>query len=435
MRDAEVRAALIEQVRQRAAEEGGRLVEEAMRRLEHSPEQWSRVEGRIRQGMHDLGRSILEVAVKVLGNGYQGSRRVCACGGTLKYMSDRERDVVSLMGLFRLKRAYYWCAACGASDAPLDRRLGMERSDFSPSVRQMIGRVGAEVPFCRGRLLMGELAGLWVSQRQHQQISERIGAGLMPDASGKPVSALRQEAPERIEDLYLSADGTTAHTFEGWREVKIGAVFLARPAPDGLPQRAATRYFGDVIEAEAFGWRWYHLASAMGLDRARRVIVLGDGAAWIWNLVQTHFPGAIEIVDWYHAAERVWTVAHACFGEATPEAARWAKAGEKLLRQSRVETLLVRLSRLRPRHAKARQILRDAQGYFRNNAHRMRYRHFRRQGLFIGSGVVEAGCKHIVGFRLKQSGMRWSLDGLRSILHLRLALLNGDWPTASSVAA
>jgi len=435
MLDAERKGALIEQMRREAAEEAQRLLEEAFERLEPDAQRWSDLEAEIRRRMHALGGSLLEKALQTAGNGYQGSRRPCLCGGTLKYMGDRERDVVSLMGDFRLKRAYYWCAGCGAGQAPLDRQLRIEQSDFSPSVRQMIGRVGAQVPFGRGRELMGELAGLWISQRQHQQISERIGARLMAEASWRPVSPSPPERRQKAEDLYLSADGTTVHTFEGWREVKMGAVFLARPGPDGLPQRTATRYFADVIQAEVFGWRWYHLAERMGLDRARRVIVLGDGAAWIWNLVQMHFPGAIEIVDWYHAAERLWTVAQACFGQATPEAARWAKAGEKLLRQSRVETLLVRLSRLRPRHKQARQILHDAQGYFRNNAHRMRYRRFRRQGLFIASGVVEAGCKHIVGFRLKQSGMRWSLDGLRSILHLRLALLNGDWPTPSSLAA
>jgi hypothetical protein len=339
------------------------------------------------------------------------------------------------MGAFRLKRAYYWCPGCGASDAPLDRRLGIKQSDFSPGVRQMIGRVGAEVPFGRGRLLMGELAGLWVSQSQHQQISERIGAGLMPDSSGRPAFASLHAPSKEIEDLYLSADGTTALTVEGWREVKIGAVFAAHPGPDRLPQRTATRYLGDVIEAETFGWRWYHTARAMGLDRARRVVVLGDGAAWIWALAEMHFPGAIEIVDWYHASERLWIVAYAAFGEATPEARRWAKSCETLLRAGRVEQVLRRIAQMHPRSVEAQKILREAQGYFRNNAARMRYRRFCRQGLFIGSGVVEAGCKHIVGFRLKQSGMRWSLDGMRSILHLRLALLNGDWPTASSAAA
>jgi hypothetical protein len=152
-------------------------------------------------------------------------------------------------------------------------------------------------------------------------------------------------------------------------------------------------------------------------------------------LAELHFPGAIQVVDWYHASERLWIAAHAAWGEGKPKARAWGKVSERLLRAGRVEDVLRRIARLRPTSAEAQEILRGAQGYFRNNAPRMRYQRFRRQGLFIGSGVVEAGCKHIVGFRLKQSGMRWSLPGLRSILQLRLAVLNGDWPLPVAKAA
>ena len=420
---------VIEQVRREAAEEAERFLREAHERMRAAPEAWTELEKRLRERMLALGGSILEAAAGLAGNGYEGSRRLCECGGTQKYMNDRERDVVGLLGRFRLKRAYYWCPKCRKGHAPLDHRLGIAGSDFTSAVREMIGRVGAEVPFDRGRTLMGELSGVWVSKRKHEEIAEAIGAGFSLE---KPA---RSWAGRTVEDLYLSCDGTTAPTLEGWREVKIGAVFHAKPDAHGCPQRGPTRYFGDVIEAETFGWRWYRWASAMGLERAKRVVILGDGAAWIWALAEFHFPGAIQIVDWYHASERLWIVAHAAFGEGKPKARAWGKVSERLLRAGRVEDVLGRLARLRPTSVEAQEILREAQGYFRNNAARMRYQRFRRQGLFIGSGVVEAGCKHIVGFRLKQSGMRWSLAGLRSILQLRLAVLNGDWPLPVAKAA
>jgi len=422
--------AVIETLRRKAADEVASFVREAVQGMEISPEGLAKMEKGLRERMQGLGASILGAVMGLAGNGYTGSRQVCECGGQRKYVSDRERDVVSLLGKFRLKRAYYWCAQCGKGEAPLDKQLGIVSSEFTPTVRELVGRLGAQTPFEQGRDLMGQLAGIWISKRKHEQISEGIGAQFDPDA---PAAVdLVRAAPQGVEDLYLMADGTTAPTLEGWREVKIGAVFHARAGKDGLPQRSATRYFGDVIEAETFGWRWYRQAGAMGLDKARRVVVLGDGAAWIWGLAEMHFPGAIQIVDWYHATERLWNVAHAAFGQDNPKARAWGQAGEQLLSEGKVELLLRRISRLPPGSAESKNICREAQGYFSNNANRMRYGRYRRQGLFIGSGIVEAGCKHIVGARFKQSGMRWSLSGLRSILQLRLALRNADWPHAQA---
>ena len=223
---------------------------------------------------------------------------------------------------------------------------------------------------------------------------------------------------------------------EGPKEpIKIGAIFEARPDAHNRPERLRTHYLGDVMKAEDFGWELYHAAEGMGLRQAKRAIVLGDGAAWIWNIAEFHFPDAIQIVDWYHATERLWTVANAYFGEGVDEARDWVNKCEKLLLASRVEAVITALERLGKGKRKARKIIHEAIGYYRNNAERMRYRRYVRRGLFIGSGVIEAGCKHIVGQRLKQSGMRWALDGLRSILHLRLAVLNRHWPQHNRIAA
>ncbi|MDD5351449.1 MAG: ISKra4 family transposase [Chthoniobacteraceae bacterium] len=432
MTSSEALEAAVREARRRAADEAERMLREGAKALRGSPERLGEVEKGLRNEALKAGGSILGQAMALAGNGYEGSRRACACGKTQKYMNDREREVVTLLGVVRLKRSYYWCAACHRAEAPLDVRLQIEGTPFTPGVREMIGRVDAEVAFERGRELMGALANVWVSKRTHEQVAEGIGAEFLPER--RPEKRALPANRRAVDQLYLSADGTTAPTLDGWREVKIGAIFEGHRGRDGEPRRDATRYFGDVTDSEAFGERWYQVARSMGLEDAHRVIVLGDGAAWIWNLAELHFPGAIQIVDWFHATERLWIVACACFGEGTPEARAWEKAAEDLLAGGRVERVLRRMARLRPRRAEAKELLREAQGYFRNNAARMRYDRFRRLGLFIGSGVVEAGCKHIVGARLKQSGMRWSHEGLRSILHLRLAVLNGDWPQQRDAA-
>lgn len=428
-------AEAIERVRAIAADEAEKLLREATTTLRRSPGALARLEKAIREGVHVMGASILAEAVALGGNGYEGASIRCACGGRRKYMNDRERSVVSLLGTFRFKRAYYWCAECSESGAPLDDALGVAHTEFSPAVRHAVSLMGAEVPFGRGAMLMEELTGIRVSKRKHREISEAAGAALGPPKIPPRAESVGGRA---VEDLYISTDGTMAPTLEAWREVKIGAIFEARPDAHNRPERLRTHYIGDVMKAEDFGWQMYRAADRMGMKQAKRTIVLGDGAAWIWNMADFHFPDAVQIVDWYHATERLWTVANAGFTEGSDEARDWVARCEKLLAASRVEAVIEKLGVLRKRNArqkKVRETLDEAIGYYRNNAERMRYRRYVKRGLFIGSGVVEAGCKHIVGQRLKQSGMRWALDGLRSILFLRLAVLNGHGPCWSRAAA
>ena len=420
---------LARQVREAVVQEADTVLREAIRRIEKEPAAWEEAEKAVRDGVHRMGATLLEAALKTLGNGYHKSVRPCPCGGGLRYVSDRERRVVSLLGEVRLRRAYYRCPKCGRGRLPLDETLGIARTDFSPGLQQAVARLGAHHPFAQGRALLGELTGLWISPRSHRQVSERLGQAA-PSLEGP---SLPQEAP--VQDLYLLADGAMAPTREGWREVKVGVAFTASVDADGKPRRRTTGYFADVLKAEEFGGRWYALAERLGRARARRLIVLGDGAAWIWNLADMHFPGALLIVDWYHALERLWTVAHAVWGKENPAADHWVQLARKPLRNGHIERLLALLGALPARSTPARNAVREAITYYTHNAQRMRYRHFRRHGHFIGSGVVEAGCKHVVGQRLKGSGMRWSLPGLHSILALRLAVLYGPWPLRAKVAA
>ena len=163
------------------------------------------------------------------------------------------------------------------------------------------------------------------------------------------------------------------------------------------------------------------------MRRARRVAVLGDGAPWIWNLAHFYFPEGIQIVDFYHAAERLSELAKAFWGETASPAKRWLGSARSLLHQGKTSALLRALKRLTSPRKDLRDLRRKAVAYFTENRHRMRYDRFRKMGLFIGSGVVEAGCKSVVAHRFKQSGMRWSEKGFLNLLHLRLCILNGDW--------
>lgn len=155
--------------------------------------------------------------------------------------------------------------------------------------------------------------------------------------------------------------------------------------------------------------------------------MLGDGAPCIWGIADEHFPGAIQIVDLYHAREHLADLGHIRDGLGSAASKDWVAARRKDLDAGDVNQVVVALGRLRLGREEVQEAVRKAMGYFQTNGDRMRYARFRRQGLFVGSGVVEAGCKTIVGHRLKQSGMRWTVRGANAIIALRCCQLSGRW--------
>ena len=258
-----------------------------------------------------------------------------------------------------------------------------------------------------------------------------------------------------IRRLYIELDGIFARMRRGsvpmeehelkrrgdiYREIKVGATFLAERGRErselaegvyiDIPQEGSMRYVARRTAKGGFGPLLYALAEARGLSRAQQVVVLGDGAVWIWKLVAEHFPDAVQIVDLYHAEEHVWEVAHAVYGSQSQQACIWAKQACTLLAQGKIEELVEAIGKLPtilPAEGESRSVPEKAADYFTSNAHRMRYPAFRAQGMHIGSGIAEAACKTVVETRAKRSGMRWTPEGLDAVLPLRAAKLNGTY--------
>jgi hypothetical protein len=219
-----------------------------------------------------------------------------------------------------------------------------------------------------------------------------------------------------------------------YREMKVGAVFLGERGTErselvpevwvDTPKADSLRYVARRTAKGGFGPLLYTLAVQCGLSRAQQVVVLGDGAPWIWKLVAEHFPGAVEIVDLYHAQQHVWEVAHAVFGPSSQEACLWAKEACTLLVHGQIEELVAAIGKL-PTISRApdesRSVPDKAVDYFTTNAQRMRYPAFRAQGMHVGSGIAEAACKKVVETRAKRAGMRWTPEGLDALLPLRTA--------------
>ena len=343
-------------------------------------------------------------------------------------MSYRPKVVLTSVGDVTVHRAYYHCRACRTGQLPYDRTSGLGTGQLSNRLASMTCLLAAQSSFEEVSRTLHELLGFRVDDNMLAAAAERAGAVVLArqDAAVEESLANRRPPPAEVqpERLYISMDGTTAPTLDGWREVKCGAVYWDDPL-----EGHQVRYVGRIENCQFTGRRLWHLACRYGLRQAKEVVVIGDGAPWIWNQAEQCFSRARQILDWYHASEHVWACAHGLYGEGTKKAKRWAKKMLDALYDYGGHALLKRLWRSRNSHKSPPAALDELIGYVTPNADRMDYPIYRAEGLSIGSGPIESACKRLVGGRLKGPGMRWSVRGADAILALRITWLNGQWRT------
>jgi len=373
----------------------------------------------------------------------------CSCGHTAHYQELRSKPVLTAVGKVEVSRPYYLCGHCHQGQFPADLELDIENTEFSPGVRRMHALVGQDAPFDHGREQIKVLAGLEVTTKSVERMAEAIGEDIaqreqeemqkaiqldLPVVVGKPIPVLYVEmdgtgvpvVKKETVDRQGKTDGQPAHT----REVKLGCVFTQTSYDkEGFPIRdpGSTTYTGAIETAEEFGKRIYLEAYQRGWERAAKKVVLADGAEWIWNLADLHFPGAIQIVDLYHARQHLWELTRKFHPNDAVKQKAWMKKHQRLLDKGKIEKLVLTLRAIDSTNPEVIEKLRTETNYFERNAERMRYPKFRRQHLFVGSGVIEAGCKTVVGSRLKQSGMFWTVRGANAIVALRCYHLNGQF--------
>ena len=400
----------------------------------------------IRSSMHEVGAMLLGQLLQA-DTGYRGARVPCGRGHQATFSECRAKTLHTVLGPLRIRRAYYHCALCGEGVIPRDAELDIAATSFSPGVRRLMGRLGGKEPFEEARGDLEALAGIAVQTKQVERVSEAIGEQIEALSRKERKAALAGKVVllHPVPKMYVAIDGTGVPMVpretqdrpgkDGigpakTREAKLGCVFTQSGLDErGRPVRdeGSTTYVGAIESAEEFGRRIFAEAIRRGSRRAEQTIILGDGAPWIWNLADEHFPGAIQIVDLYHAREHLGELAKILYGPGTPKAKAWADLRIVDLDAGDVEKLLSTMIRLRPATPVHRDALRRSIAYFQTNEPRMRYAAFRRQGFFVGSGVIEAGCKTIAGRRLKQSGMRWTVRGANAIVALRCCELSGRW--------
>ena len=395
------------------------------------------VESGLREALHQDGRRWLESLLNdptlpLPGDATQPGEKCTAAVS---------RQVDSVFGILTLRRNYYHCAQGNSGRYPLDAALGLVEG-HTPMLARLITRAGAQSGYEAASEDLRVYGGIAVSGRQIHRLLQVTGPQMQRALAQTPPVALTAPIPV----LYVSVDGTGAPMVPAalvgrkgkqpdgraqTREVKLGCVFTQHEQDEeGRPVRdpASTTYLCGLETAVDFGIRLRHEALRRGMGQSQRTALLGDGAAWIWELSRVNFAHATEILDYYHGREHLTKLVHSLVGQGTPAADCLLDRWEDWLWEGEVDRLLKTA-----RHkAKGLSLLADKTvatelNYLEKNRGRMRYAEFRRLGLFIGSGVVEAGCKTVIGQRAKQSGMKWTEVGLLNVLNPRCALIGGQF--------
>lgn len=399
------------------------------------------LEEAIRAGMTTLGASLLEGSLAT-DPGYDGPRIECGSGHPAVFVSYRTKAIDTVLGPIRLQRAYYHCKQCRSGVVPRDVDLGVCGSSISAGLGSMIATAGAAVPFAQAASLIKDLAGITLGIKRVERAAEAAGAKATAALKADTMAVLAGQvvplpppAPAP-EILYIAVDGTgvpmTLAETEGragkgpdgrarTREAKLGCLFTQTGLNDeGHPVRDenSTSYFATLEPVATFSDLVAAEAKRRGADHIRQSVFLGDGAHWIWNMATARLPEATQIVDLFHAREHLHELADLLAFIITDDPNDWYQERRTELDNGDIDAIVKAAMVYTLVGIRATQ-RKKALAYFTTNKHRMRYAYFRSLGMFVGSGTVEAGCKAVIGQRLKLSGMRWSDPGATSIITLR----------------
>ena len=375
-----------------------------------------------------------------------GSKEVirCECGQRMASRGRRAKRLLTTLGRVPFARSFYQCERCRQGCYPDDAHLDIIKTTYSPGVRRLMARAGSQTQFEQAAQDLLCYAGLELEPREIERVAEEVGRQVEAWLSDQQEQMLQtgpatSPALEPGAKLYVSFDGTgvpvrktellgrrgkQADGSARTREATLGCVFTQVGLDrEGYPQRDAdsTTYVGAIESSTLFGWRMYAEARRRGLDQAKTVIALTDGARYNRTIVQTHFPDAVHIVDLFHAYEHLTAIAQILWGQE----AKAPKAWRDLLEAGDIARLVRKVGNYLPASVKSKKAMLKQLGYFQKNAPQMCYAEYREKKFFVGSGVVEAGCRTVIGERLKQSGMRWSVRGANAIIALRCCILSG----------
>lgn len=401
---------------------------------------------RVRQVLPTLLEAVVEVATSGLAPRVREQRSACpGCERKVRPHQERARQVLTQCGAVAIERPWYTCARCHHGWSVVETTLGVgRRQRSSAGLTRWLVRLGATTDYREAAELLDELTGLAVGAETIRRECVRVGTAIRAAETAAVAQTQRtREAAEPLDPapglLVLEADGANIRFIDGWHEVKIGMVAGWEGdrlvAPSYVAARETASAFGPRLATEAARRgaleveRWEGRVTRRSLAILRPVLILADGAVWIWNLADEYVEQRIEVSDFYHAAEHLAAVATACFPDPT-SAAAWLDARTGELLTLGPAPILAAFDRLTPPTPKAAEVRRVERAYFASRVERMDYPSLRLDGLPIGSGAIESAADHVVQRRMKRAGMRWSDTGADAMLALR-ARLRSQRPLAA----
>lgn len=431
-----------------------RLLEE---RIDEERMTLDEIEAVVEETMREVARWVEERLIEAQ-QPPPSSRAACPqCAASCAYKRDLDTTVLTIHGPRRIRRRYHYCPACRAGFSPTDAALGLEPGrDATRQVRAWLAQFGSETAFAAVPEVFRELRGIEISASTVERTTVAVGQTLReaaptwePPAVDPKAAKVTKGAKGAVpsDRLYLSVDGTMCPLRDPWHrdgsagklqcrygEAKLGVVFHTRQK-DGLDTEVVRRgCVGTLDDLDGFRPRLLALAEQWRLKTTRELIALGDGAEWIWKLMSTHFPHAVQILDFWHMTEHLWDVARAMHGTSTEASQTWVKQAQWALQHDLIQSFLCGLEAWKPTTEAAQEVRRAELGFFRANAARMKYGTYLAHGYMIGSGVMESACRQLATQRLDRAGMHWREETADAVLAIRTHRLSTGAPPLSQYA-
>lgn len=362
--------------------------------------------------------------------------RNCACGSRRRHKGASPRTVLTAAGHVTLSRVYFTCNTCLTGQYALETRLGL--TEFvSPAARRLVSLAAASWSFAGAEQHLQEFCGLSVSESTIRNVAGREGQQIA--AWQRTAEAAQQPFRDAAGDVEFQTDGTCVNTWEGWREMKIGLFLKREPGaaatPDewdtrSLPAPHARLAFAAIEKCNRFSSRWSRWTKRLGIHDPSEITVLADGARWIWDRVESVFPGSSGVLDIYHGSEHIAATAKALYGDGSSQAEDWTDAGRAALLHGGWDHLNLQITaaEAEPELTRAAEkSLKDLVGYFGNHTRHLNYKQRLAEGRSIGSGAVEGAAKNLIGRRLKQTGARWRVRRVNRMATLCSAFYSDHW--------
>lgn len=317
---------------------------------------------------------------------------------------------------------------------------------WTPETIKAATRLGLEIPSYRRAAESFQAATkIPMSKSSLAELVDECGGRLVEAQAREAEATVR--APERGEEIIwreipepdsqvmnVSVDGVLINIRdEGWKEVKMATISAVEATValerDEEKEVRLTHhsYRAGLWDAKQFAKQQWAEACRRGLEKAKQIVSVNDGAAWIWLIIAMCYAPCVEIIDWWHLVEKVWAAANSLFGQGDPQAGAWVTQAKARLWTSQRRALMRQVRQVCPRRQPIPEAVRAMISYIFHNRWRMDYAAYRQAGYPVGSGSVESGCKLVVQERMKQAGMRWRRERAQAVLALRCVLLSDRW--------